>query len=51
MPEILKNILAVIFLIAEIAVNASIAYFLVFGTSALRDIADSLKKKENSNNV
>ena len=51
MPETLKIILSALFLIVEIAVNASTALFLVFGTFALRDIANSLKKKEDSDNV
>lgn len=51
MLETLKIIFSYLFLIVEMAVNASFSFFLVFGTFALRDIANSLKKKEDPDNV
>lgn len=46
MNEIIKYIVGYIFVIAETAVNASAAFFLIVGTVALKDIANSLKSNK-----
>ena len=46
MNEIIKYIVGYIFVIGETAVNASVAFFLIAGTVALKDIANSLKSNK-----